>query len=244
MYTYDMRVGFSYVDSDRVMKMEALPALFQDVTCFQGEDLEVGFDYLEPIGCAWILNAWQIDVKRMPRFNEKITVGTFPTDFKGFIGTRNFIVKDEAGEILVMANSIWTFMDMKKMRPSKVAEKFIQVYTLEEQLPMEYLPRKISIPENDGYVVTQKEALKVREYHLDSNKHVNNGQYIQIACGFLSEGIKYDRLRVEYRKQAMLGNVMIPVVYEKDGCCIVALCDEEKNPYAVIEASVIVTVNG
>ena len=244
MYTYDMRVGFSHVDSDRVMKMETLPELFQDVTCFQGEDLEVGFDYLEPKGCAWILNAWQIDVKRMPWFNEKITVGTFPTAFRGFIGTRNFVIKDAAGEILVMANSIWTFMDMQKMRPSKVAEKFIQVYTLEEELPMEYLPRKISIPESDTYLVTQKETLKVREYHLDSNKHVNNGQYIRIAMGFLPKGMKYDRLRVEYRRQAMLGDVLIPIVYKKEDTCIVALCDEEKNPYAVIEASVIETVNG
>lgn len=242
MYTYEMRVGFSHVDSDRVMKMEVLPALLQDVTCFQGEELGVGFDYLDPMGCAWILNAWQIDVKRMPKFNEKIIIGTFPTEFKSFIGTRNFIIKDEDGHTLVMANSVWTFMDMKKLRPSKVAEKFIEVYTLEEELPMEYLPRKISLPETEEYSVAEKEVLKVREYHLDSNKHVNNGQYIQIAGGFLSEGMKYDRLRVEYRKQAKLGDVMIPVVYEKEGCCIVALCDEEKNPYAVIEASV--TVNG
>lgn len=240
MYTYDMRVGFSHVDSDRIMKMEVLPALLQDVTCFQGEELGVGFDYLEPLGCAWVLNAWQIDVKRMPRFNEKITIGTFPTEFRGFIGTRNFIIKDESGNPLVMANSVWTFMDMKKLRPSKVAEKFIEVYTLEEQLPMEYLPRKINLPETDDYVVTPKEVLKVREYHLDSNKHVNNGQYIQIACGFLPDGIKYDRLRVEYRKQAKLGDMLLPVVYEKEGCCVVALCDEEKNPYAVVEVSEVI----
>lgn len=240
MYTYETRVGFSHVDSDRVMKMEALPALFQDVTCFQGEELNVGFDYLEPMGCAWVLNAWQIDVKRLPEFNEKITIGTFPTSFKSFIGTRNFVILDEAGNTLVMANSVWTFMDMQKMRPSKVAEKFIEVYTLEEALPMEYLPRKINIPEAEEYSVTEKEELKVREYHLDSNKHVNNGQYIQIASGFLPEGMNYDRLRVEYRKQAKLGDVMIPILYEKEGCCVVALCDEEKSPYAVIEASVIV----
>lgn len=239
MYTYDMRVGFSHVDSDRVMKMEVLPALLQDVTCFQGEELGVGFDYLDPMECAWILNAWQIDVKRMPRFNEKITIGTFPTEFKSFIGTRNFVIKDENNDTIVMANSVWTFMDMRKLRPSKVAEKFIEVYTLEEQLPMEYLPRKISLPETEDFVVTEKEALKVREYHLDSNRHVNNGQYIQIATGFLPEGMKCDRLRVEYRKQAKLGDVMIPVVYHKEECCIVALCDEEKSPYAVIEASVI-----
>ena len=53
--------------------------------------------------------------------------------------------------------------------------------------------------------------------------------------------MKYDRLRVEYRKQAKLGDVMIPIVHEKEDACIVALYDEEKNVYAVIEASVMET---
>ncbi len=236
MYTYNTRVGFSQVDTDRLLKMESLTALFQDVTCFQGEEIGVGFDYLEPMGQAWILNSWQIDVKRFPKFNEKITIGTFPTGFKSFIGTRNFIVKDENDETIVMANSVWTFMDMIKMRPAKVTEEFIQKYTLEEPLPMEYADRKIVLPESEEWIVTEKEPIKVREHYLDSNMHVNNGQYVQIAAGFLPKGIKHNQMRVEYRNQARLGDMIIPVVYNKDSDCIVALCDVEKKPYAIVEA--------
>ena len=72
--------------------------------------------------------------------------------------------------------------------------------------------------------------------------HVNNGQYVHIASGFLPKGKKFTRLRVEYRKQAVLGDVMTPITYNKDGVCVVALCDEEKKPYAVIETSM-VTIN-
>lgn len=242
MYTYNTQVGFSQVDTGKNMKMEALAALFQDVTCFQGEELGVGFGYVEPMKRAWVLNSWQIDVKRFPRFNEKITVGTFPTDFKSFIGTRNFLVKDAEGEVIVMANSVWTFMDMEKLRPAKIDEKFLEVYTLEEPLPMEYLVRKIEVPENgeEEWNVRQLAPIKVREYHLDSNMHVNNGQYVQIASGFLPKDKQYNRLRAEYRKQAVLGDEMFPSVYEKDGICIVALRDGEKKPYAIMEASVIV----
>ena len=239
MYTYDTRVGFSQVDTDKLLKMDVLAALFQDVTCFQGEDIGNGFELLEPKQQAWILNSWQIEVKRFPKFNEKITIGTFPTSFKGFIGNRNFVVKDEYDEIIVMANSVWTFMDMAKMRPMKVEEEFINKYVLEEPLPMEYAARKISLPETEEWVIAEKEPIKVREHYLDSNMHVNNGQYIQIATGFFPKGIKHNRMRVEYRNQARLGDVIIPVVYEKDKDCIVALCDAEKKPYAIIEAVLI-----
>lgn len=235
MYTYNTRVGFSQVDTERLLKMESLTALFQDVTCFQGEEIGVGFDYLEPKEQAWILNSWQIEVKRFPKFNEKITIGTFPTSFKSFIGTRNFVVKDEDNEVIVMANSIWTFMDMKKMRPVKVEEEFMKKYVLEEALPMEYSARKILLPETEEWIVIEKEPIKVQEHYLDSNMHVNNGQYVQIAGGFVNKRIKYNQMRVEYRNQARLGDVIIPVVYEKESACIVALCNVEKKPYAVIE---------
>lgn len=219
------------------MKMESLAALFQDVTCFQGEELGVGFDYVEPMKRVWVLNSWQIDVKKFPKFNQKITIGTFPTEFKSFFGNRNFVVKDEKGEILVMANSVWTFMDMEKLRPAKIDEKFFQVYDLEEPLPMEYLPRKIELPKTDEWVLTRGEEFKVREYHLDSNRHVNNGQYVQMASGFLSHNLSYNRMRVEYRKQAKLGDKIIPAIYEKEDACIVALCNDTETPYAIIEAT-------
>lgn len=236
MYTYNTKVGFSQVDTHRLMKIEALTDVFQDVTCFQGEEIGIGFDYLEPRNLAWILNSWQIDVKRFPKFNEKITVGTFPTGFKSFLGTRNFVVLDETGEQIVMANSIWTFMDMKKMRPVRVEKEIVQKYILEDPLPMDYFARKITIPDGEGWTVAEKEPLIVSEYHLDSNMHVNNSQYVQIAGVFLNGNIKYNKLRVEYRKQAHRGDQFIPVVHEKGNTCIVALCDTEKNPYAVVEA--------
>ena len=127
-------------------------------------------------------------------------------------------------------------MDMVKMRPAKVTEEFIQKYTLEEPLPMEYADRKIVLPESEDWIVTEKEPIKVREHYLDSNMHVNNGQYVQIATGFLPKGVKHNQMRVEYRNQARLGDMIIPVVYQKDSDCIVALCDTEKKPYAIVEA--------
>ena len=236
MYTYNTKVGYSQVDTERLMRIDAMTALFQDVTCFQGEDIGNGFALLEPRQQAWILNSWQIEVKRFPAFNEQITIGTFPTSFKGFIGNRNFVVKDADDEIIVMANSIWTFMDMKKMRPAKVTEEFISKYTLEEPLPMEYSARKILVPQTDDWAIEKKEPIKVREHYLDSNMHVNNGQYVQIACGFLQQGVKCNKLRVEYRNQARLGDMIVPIVYKKDNACIVVLCDTEDKPYAVVEA--------
>ena len=40
---------------------------------------------------------------------------------------------------------------------------------------------------------------------------------------------------MEYRKAAVLGNVMVPVVEEKEDKIAVMLADEDKKPYAIVE---------
>ena len=54
----------------------------------------------------------------------------------------------------------------------------------------------------------------VQEYHLDTNHHVNNGQYVRMATAYLPETFAIRELRVEYRSQAMLGDTIRPVRYE------------------------------
>ena len=91
--------------------------------------------------------------------------------------------------------------------------------------------------ETSEWEVSEREPITVREYHLDRNMHVNNGQYVQIASAYLPRDVRYNKMRVEYRNQARLGDVMLPVVYTNGNTCIVALCDTEKKPYAVVEAN-------
>lgn len=236
MYSFDTRIGFSQVDENRKLKIEAILDLFQDVTCFQGESLGVGFDYLEPMHRAWILNAWQIEVIRFPAFNEKVKVSTAPIDFKGFIGKRKFLLQDENGQVVAMAYSFWTYMNMDKMLPDRIPDKIIESYELEEALPIQFEGRKIAIPKDESaFEKTVHPKMQVGRHHLDSNHHVNNGQYVHIANAYLKDSKDYKKLRVEYRKQALLGDIMQPVSYENEDVAVVVLYDVDDCPYAVIE---------
>ena len=50
---------------------------------------------MDILGKVWMLNSWQIVVERYPTYGESITVGTWPYDFKGPLGMRNFIIDDD-----------------------------------------------------------------------------------------------------------------------------------------------------
>lgn len=53
-------------------------------------------------------------IERLPALGERITAGTFATEFKGLYGNRNFVLDDARGNRLAYANSVWVFMDMEK----------------------------------------------------------------------------------------------------------------------------------
>ena len=146
---------------------------------------------------------------------------------------RNFFLKDEKGEYISKANSLWVLMDWENMRPVKVPEEIYSAYTLEDKLDMNYSSRKISIP--NGAIGVAKEPMNIGEHHLDANGHVNNGQYVKIAMSYIPQNREYTHLRVEYRAQAHLGDLIYPMVYESDGAVNITLNNEEGTPYACLE---------
>ena len=145
MYSYDDRVRFSESDKDGYLRLEGILDYFQDCSNFQSDALGVGRAYLDEKCLAWVLSFWQIVIKRRPKQGEKIFAGTFPYEFKGFMGMRNFLIEDACGDRIVSANSIWTLLDMQTGRPVKAGPEIVDQYLLEEKLPMDYAGRKVTI---------------------------------------------------------------------------------------------------
>ena len=82
----------------------------------------------------------------------------------------------------------------------------VEAYGTGRPLDMEYADRKIALPE--GFV--ECPSFPVRKYHIDTNEHVNNCQYVQMALEALEEEPVVARLRVEYKKSAVCGDIIVP----------------------------------
>jgi acyl-ACP thioesterase len=164
---------------------------------------------------------------------DNITTGTWAYKFTGFYGYRNFIMKDEAERILAAANSIWVYIDLHTGKPVKIPDDYpvSSGYDLEPEYPMEQVSRKIEMPSE--YV--QSASLLVVKSNIDSYNHVNNGQYIKLAENYLPDNFTIHSMRAEYRMQAVLGDVIVPLIAADYNRYTVALANEEMKPYAIIE---------
>lgn len=232
MYSFESRVRYSEVDQNQALSVTGIINYLQDCSTFQSEDLNLGISYLQDHHRAWWLSSWQIVMERYPRLGERITISTWPYDFKGMYGYRNFTIQDEAGNYLVKANSIWFFFDTEAGRPVKVGERDISGYGMGEEprLDMDYAPRRIVQPKE----YEEQAVTVIGRHHIDTNHHVNNAQYVEIAREALPADIRIRELRVEYKKAAVLGDVMIPRLSQENGDYTVALCDEGGESYAVV----------
>ena len=164
---------------------------------------------------------------------EEITIATWPYYFQGFCGYRNFIMKDQKGRMLAYANTLWSFLDTDTGRPMRVPEEIERAYVLEEKLDMNYASRKVPMPKNGE----TREPFAVQKHHLDTNHHVNNGQYIQMAREYIPADFPIRQMRAEYKKSALFGDMIYPVVEREGERYMTALCDELGRPYAVVELS-------
>ena len=122
-------------------------------------------------------------------------------------------------------------MDLAHSRPLKVLPELAEAYTLSPQLPMEDVSRKIALPKD----LEAREAFPVHKSHIDTNQHVNNGKYISMAQDYLPEGFAVHKMRAEYRKAAVYGDVIFPFVSKGGEEIFVSLADEEGKPYAAVE---------
>lgn len=257
MYTIKSRVRYSEVTKNQALDLYAILNYFQDCSNFQSADLGVGVQYLTARSRAWLLSAWQVELVSAPRLFDPISVGTWPYDFKGMYGYRNFILYNEAQnhEVAAYANSIWFLVDTKTGRPLRVTPEDAAPYKLEPAYAMDYAPRKISLPKHvpdgtdalpasDAPVQDPASApifscppVPVTKMFLDTNNHVNNAQYVNIAQSCLPDGFRVRRMRAEYRRAAVLGDTICPVRIPDAGQSRYCIClnGRDGDPYAVVE---------
>lgn len=230
-YTFDSRIRFSEVDHTNRITLPGIINYFQDCSTFHSESLGVGLAYCKEHKRAWILAAWQIEIERYPVLGEHVSISTWATKFDGLFGIRNFCMDDEDGRKAAYANSVWVYMDTEKGRPARPDRQEVDLYGIGEPLEMEYAPRKIELPKE----MAPCREYPVRRYHIDTNEHVNNCQYVRMAMEELTGTEEIRRLRVEYKKSAVYGDMICPKAAFEEDRTVISLCDEAGAVYAVVE---------
>jgi len=210
---YEYIIPAHDVDGKMHFRMMALErALLQA----SGKDADShGFGTLNLIdgeGISWVLLKFAADIKSLPVEQDKVTIETWVEGVNRLLTTRNFIMRNEADEILCTATTEWAIIDLKTRRPVNVIrDTNIADFATGETVSAE-LPGKL--PQAAGTDIYRH---KVVYSDIDYNGHTNSMQYVQWIMDSYPVDKVYDRqverFEIVYSKEAVYGED-IEVHYE------------------------------
>ena len=220
MYSLKYQVTTSTCDSEGRLKLYSALQMMQDCS-EMWIDSEPGVkDCFARQNMAQLLASRQVEVIRVPSYQETLTVTTSVYGMKPMFGFRNTFIYDAEGNPCYKTWSMGAFVDKTTGKLKRVDDETIASMTLEAQLEMDYKDRRIILPKEGGVAGA---PIPVMRADIDYNKHVNNANYIRMAMELLPVDFEVRGLRVEYRVAAKLGDVLTPVVYTDGNQVLVAL---------------------
>ncbi|PHN04517.1 acyl-[acyl-carrier-protein] thioesterase [Flavilitoribacter nigricans] len=172
------------IDHQKRMTIPALVRLMQEAAMQHVLQLKLSVWDLETERVAWVLMRLQLEVKRLPRLEETITIRTCPTGLERILTYRNFWIYDAEGTLIAEAVTHWVLMDTQTRRLKAIPE---WIETRFSQLIPEthdgLQPSRHKLPPLSQH--DRQKSFHVRWHDLDFNLHLNNTYYIL----YLLEGL-------------------------------------------------------
>lgn len=215
MYQKSYYIGSNDVDQFLDLKLSSLFKYMQDIATEHAEKLDIGKANTLDKGLYWVITRIELDILKMPKYLETITLKTYPGEDMKFIFPRYFRLEDEKGNVLVRGSSTWMVLNKNNHRPSlnPFNGKSLPPEHLEDELP---LPRKCL---SDTYTLIEER--KVRYSDIDLNGHLNNTKYIDYIIdihdsSFYKEN-QISHFLINYEKELMDNDVLsLSSNYQKD----------------------------
>jgi acyl-ACP thioesterase len=197
---------------------EATPTVIlnylEETAVSHSEAAGVGLAKLKAQGVGWVLNRWFLTMDKFPVWGERVTVETWPSSFDRFLATREFLIKNSAGEVIGRASSRWLYLSLARKRPARIPTEFALSYGINpERVVTEPFPQLDPVKE-----AAISKAFAVRKSDIDTNQHVNNTKYVEWMLEAVPESIEEDftlsLLDIEYRKETTFGAVVSSLCVE------------------------------
>ena len=230
-YEFASRIRYSECDQEQKLTLDHLVDYFQDCTVFHDENVGFSMNYWFERGAMWVTTTWKILIFRRPSCYEQVSVRTDAIRCHGFKGERNFKLRDAEGRLLAAAYARFALVDLSTGRPTRIQPEEGSKYGENEPLPIQEEKGHIVVPET----AEQGEPIQIATYHLDSNHHVNNAQYIKMMCELLPKTFDVKAMRVSYHRSAVLGDVLYPRLYQDENRILAVFENEAAEPYVYFQ---------
>lgn len=199
--TYDSGVG-SELKYQSILKYQQQSGEEQLLT------LGCGYDWLYEKGIAFVVTNMTVNIHRLPKNNDKVTIETWSRGNQRSRFYRSYNWIDENGEIMIESAAVFVMFDIK-------SRKIVRPEAVEFNVPFDFdldnsakNPQKIKFP-ND--LTLNDAGTKTVFYSLiDSNTHLNNSYYVDFITDFVPnmQNKRIKSFRIDFIGEAIYQDVI------------------------------------
>lgn len=215
-YQMKMKIPFDMADMNGHIKLPDVILLSLQVSGMQSIELGVSDKaILENYNLVWIITDYDIEVARLPRFAEEITIETEALSYNRLFCYRRFTIYDEAGQGLIHMMATFVLMDRDSRKVHAVESEIVAPYQ------SDFDKKLIRGPKYESLNEPVSKDYHVRFYDLDMNGHVNNSKYLDwifevMGADFLTQYIP-KKINLKYVKEVRPGGVITSAVERRSG---------------------------
>ena len=210
-YQMKMKIPFDMADMNGHIKLPDVILLSLQVSGMQSIELGVSDKaILEDYNPVWIITDYDIEVVRLPRFAEEITIETEALSYNRLFCYRRFTIYDETGQELIHMMATFVLMDRDSRKVHAVEPEIVAPYQ------SDFDKKLIRGPKYELLEEPVSKDYHVRFYDLDMNGHVNNSKYLDwifevMGADFLTQYIP-KKINLKYVKEVRPGGVITSAV--------------------------------
>lgn len=208
IFKKEYKINIFDVDSEHKCKFSSLVDFLWDVVISQSDYLGETKEGFVQNQCIWVLLKYDITIYEYPKFRDTITVDTKVLGSKKFYGYRQNTIRNSEGKVIGEVFSTAILIDFEKRRPMRISSTQSEIYGLNGELA--------EVPTLDDLPKIQKEDYTkdypVRYSDIDSNGHVNNVKYMEMAMDtlprFILNEYKLFNIKVLFKKETTDGDTL------------------------------------
>lgn len=233
VYDYPCRVTYDDIDNTLHLSMKGAMNVMQEAALLDASRSGYSVTNVKETGVVWLLVQWRIRMLEPCMWSEPLHVKTWPRTMERLKSERDFFVCKEDGTPVCKAESLWMLVSAHTGHPTRITPEIRDAYDLtEDRVFSEALP---AVPADEGeltctYVVTPRD--------LDTNRHMNNRVYLDVAREALPEELRgkhFPEVTIRYHLQLLLGDTVYCRYHKADGCHIMDLTGEDpKHLHATV----------
>lgn len=216
-WTAEFEICSYDVDTNCTARLAVFCKFMQEAAYLHAEHFELGHTHLAPKNMAWVLARMRLEIKRLPKWGEKVHLRTWPSGRDRLFYYRDFEFTDHDGKIILLASTAWFVIDYEKRERITPGWWTTSDYPIGSKVFESKLARLKSCGCEDGA------SMAVNYGDLDQNGHVSNIRYVEWIMNNLPlefhQSHTIQSLEVNFLSEAVYGHE-VSICQQQDGLII------------------------